>query len=96
MSTPKVKVAIKHIEAAKEAMDKKILAKGDEFRAKNPEPDWDALEAWRKKHPDPRERWYAAREKAVKPLKEKRDKIILEAKMDQMTTEELLKKVREF
>jgi hypothetical protein len=32
----------------------------------------------------------------VKPLKEKRDKIILEAKMDQMTTEELLKKVREF
>jgi len=96
MSTPRVKVAVKHIEAAKEAMDKKIRAKGEEFRAKNPAPNWDDMEAWRKKHPDPQERWKAAQEKALKPLKEKRDKIILEAKMDQMTTEELLKKVREF
>lgn len=96
MSTPRVKVAVKHIEAAKYAMERKIKAAGEEFRAKNPAPDWDAMEAWRKKHPDPRERWNAAQKKALKPLREKMESILLEAKMDQMTTEELLKKVREF
>lgn len=92
----KVKITVRQIEAAGLAIDKKIREKRHDFEKDNPAPEWKDEQAWRKRHPSPREKYENELGRKLKPLENKRDRILLQARMERITEDQLFKLVEEF
>lgn len=96
MPRVKVKVTMRQIDAAREKMTRKIDDIRRQFTINHPAPSYETEEAWKLKNPSPMAKHRALIDRTVKPLRDKMEEIIYQARMEMITDDELFAKVNKF
>ena len=86
---------MRQVNAAEQEITRQIQTAREKWRDENPR-DWETEEAWKKAHPSPHDKAVAKLEAAESKLKEKRDQLLFDAKMGNITPEQLTKCVKSF
>lgn len=87
---------MREINASKDKMLAGIRKRRSEWDKKNPGPSCDEYEEWKAKHPSPRAKHDALRDKVLTQYVEESEAILYDARMGILTPDELYAKVKAF
>ena len=86
----------RQLNAAKERMKQKIAAVRAEWTESNPEPSWEVEQAWLTRHSSPKTKHSRGKAKAVKPLVDKMNALLFDAKMGRLDADAFYALVQQF
>ena len=96
MPRVKVRITVRQIETADDVLRKKLQKLQAKFERSDPRPDYGTEEAWRKLHPGPTAKWKDRIERAMDKHRKAAEGIMIKARMEMISEDELFRLVEEF